>query len=584
MAIENYLKPFFFRLVNLGPQLLHFSIVGGLGTCINLSVYAICTKFLLLSPIVSAIIAFAVAVTNNYIFNTLWTFKDGGFKLKTKKYLSYILGNLFSLAINLIILRVFIGLFGYELNIVGQLLGILLGMMYNFLFAKKFVFNINRKIFTLPLLEISPRNFLFFMLLGLGIAVIFHTTLHLLKLPYPWNTFLFNPGDRFNDWHNSIRQVTAPNPYHAPGPALATYFPFTYVLLEIGNFQDRFLSLLVYFNVAFGLIFISAYQAIKKIAPAKPALLNSSAKNVFFLALGTLITYPAIFALDRGNIDIWIAFLCVFFVINLNTKYRLIGCACLTVAMALKGYPAAFLLLYLHDKQWRLMAISVVGAALLSFLPLLFLWGGLSVNLFELQRNLNLFKAMYVLDAHSLFASSDPYNAIRMSFQYAQGVARGSLGAAPQWSQMSITEFSSILLSSYKYFSFALAGLFSIYAIFAKTPQWRRVLAICLTCILFPAVANDYKLNLLFPALYLLIADSDSSKPNKIIFMLLCLLLIPKSYFFIDDRSISMLINPILLMILAVKTLYHPEAWAEIYHSAAIKIRQFRVSSKSKIF
>ena len=165
------------------------------------------------------------------------------------------------------------------------------------------------------------------------------------------------------------------------------------------------------------------------------------------------------------------------------------------------------------------------------------------------------------------------FRSIRMLFQYAQGVARGSLGAAPPWSHMGITEFSTILLGGYKYFSFALAGMFSIYAIFAKTPQWRRVLAICLTCILFPAVANDYKLNLLFPALYLLIADHDSSKSNKIIFMLLCLLLIPKSYFFIDGRSISMLINPILLMILAVKTLYHPEAWADIYHSAEAKIQ-----------
>lgn len=575
---------FFSRFFNLGPQLFHFCIVGGVGTCINIITYTLATRFFLLTPVISAIIAFAIAVTNNYIFNTIWTFKDSGFKLKTKKYLSYIFGNLFSLAINLTILRAFIGLFGYELNIVGQLLGILFGMMFNFLFAKKFIFNINRKIFTLPLLEISPRNFLLFMLLGIGIAVIFHSILHLLKLPYPWNTFLFNPGDRFNDWHNSIRQVMAPNPYQAPGPALATYFPFTYVLLEIGNFQDRYLSLLVYFNVTLSLIFIGAYQAIKKMAPANPGLFNDSFKNVFYLALGTLITYPAIFALDRGNIDIWIAFLCVSFVINLNTKYRFIGCACITIAIALKGYPAAFLLLYLQDKQWRLMAISLVGAALFSLLPLLFLWGGISVNFFELQRNLNLFKAMYVLDAHSLFASSDPYNAIRMLFQYAQGVARGSLSAAPPWSNMGIIEFSTILLSGYMYFSILFASIFSIYAIFANTPKWRRVLAICLTCILFPAVANDYKLNLLFPALYLLIADNDSSKPNKIIFLVLCVLLIPKSYFFIDGRSISMLINPILLMILAVKTLYHPSAWAEIYHSAAIKIRQFRVTSKSKIF
>lgn len=415
----------------------------------------------------------------------------------------------------------------------------------------------------LALDEVNPRSFFFFMLFGTLIAVIFHITLSLFHLGYPWTTFLFQPGDRFNDWHNSIRHSFAPNPYQTDG-ALATYFPFTYVLLKIGTFQEKSLSLMVFFGVAIGLIFISAHQILKKVGQAELSILSGT-NNWIYLVLGTLISYPVIFALDRGNIDIWIAFFCVIFVINIDTKYRILGCIFLTVAISLKGYPAAFLLIYFHNKQFGLLMTSLVGVILLTFFPLIFLWGGPSINIFEFQRNFYEFKALYVLDKHSLFASSDPYNAIRMSFLVAQEKALKYMLLPPSWTKLSLREFSTILYNSYIYISFTLASVLSIFVIFANIEQWRRVLAISLICILFPTVANDYKLNLLFPSIYLLVTQKNSSKDNRDIFILLCILLIPKSYFFIKGMSVSMLINPILLVILVIKTLYQPMTWSEIY-------------------
>jgi len=56
-------------------QLAKFCIVGASGYVVNLMVYAFLLKWVGLHYIPSAIGSFAVAVTNNYVWNRLWTFR-----------------------------------------------------------------------------------------------------------------------------------------------------------------------------------------------------------------------------------------------------------------------------------------------------------------------------------------------------------------------------------------------------------------------------------------------------------------------------------------------------------------------------
>lgn len=57
-------------------QLAKFSVVGATGYAINLVVYTILLKEAGLHYAVAATCSFVVAVTNNYIWNRLWTFHD----------------------------------------------------------------------------------------------------------------------------------------------------------------------------------------------------------------------------------------------------------------------------------------------------------------------------------------------------------------------------------------------------------------------------------------------------------------------------------------------------------------------------
>lgn len=56
-------------------QLLKFCLVGATGYAINLGVYSLLVHVADVHYIVAAILSFLVAVTNNYAWNRLWTFR-----------------------------------------------------------------------------------------------------------------------------------------------------------------------------------------------------------------------------------------------------------------------------------------------------------------------------------------------------------------------------------------------------------------------------------------------------------------------------------------------------------------------------
>jgi putative flippase GtrA len=60
----------------LTPQLLRFIAVGAGGAVVNLFILFAFTEWAGLHYLVSYCIAFCCSVTNNYIWNSLWTFND----------------------------------------------------------------------------------------------------------------------------------------------------------------------------------------------------------------------------------------------------------------------------------------------------------------------------------------------------------------------------------------------------------------------------------------------------------------------------------------------------------------------------
>jgi len=128
--LRNLVGYLFYKKRSLG-QFIKFSIVGGVGTLINIAILYILTEFFNIYYLISAIFAFIVALTNNFILNKIWTFEE---KLKEgalRKYIKFFTISVIALTVNLSFLYIFVEYFKIW-YIFAQFLAILITLIINF--------------------------------------------------------------------------------------------------------------------------------------------------------------------------------------------------------------------------------------------------------------------------------------------------------------------------------------------------------------------------------------------------------------------------------------------------------------------
>lgn len=118
-------------------QLLKFCAVGATGYVVNLAVYALLVRGADVQYLAAAVCSFAVAVTNNYLWNRLWTFRGsrGHFYYQG---LRFFLVSWCALGANLLVLRGLVAL-GLD-EIAAQAIAILIVTPVNFLGNKLWSF------------------------------------------------------------------------------------------------------------------------------------------------------------------------------------------------------------------------------------------------------------------------------------------------------------------------------------------------------------------------------------------------------------------------------------------------------------
>ncbi|MGI8728262.1 MAG: GtrA family protein [Solirubrobacterales bacterium] len=109
------------RRVHLGSrrpenwvQLFQFAVVGGSGYLINLAVFAALIGLADLHHLAAAVGAFAVAVTNNFLLNRIWTFRSQGARDHHAGFQAarFFAVSIVGLAVNLLILTGLVDLAG----------------------------------------------------------------------------------------------------------------------------------------------------------------------------------------------------------------------------------------------------------------------------------------------------------------------------------------------------------------------------------------------------------------------------------------------------------------------------------------
>ena len=119
-------------------QLLKFGLVGGSGYLINLAVFAVLAGNLGVYHSIAALGAFAVAVTNNFLWNRYWTFGPGEAAARFQA-VRFFAVSLASLAINLVVLEGLVAA-GTCGELTAQAIAVAVAMPFNFLGNKLWTF------------------------------------------------------------------------------------------------------------------------------------------------------------------------------------------------------------------------------------------------------------------------------------------------------------------------------------------------------------------------------------------------------------------------------------------------------------
>ncbi|MDX6626023.1 MAG: hypothetical protein QOE56_1012 [Solirubrobacterales bacterium] len=119
-------------------QALKFALVGGSGYVINLAVFAVLAGSLGVHHTVAALAAFAVAVTNNFLWNRYWTFGPGDGQAGFQAARFFVV-SLASLGLNLAVLELLLH-DGVVAELPAQAIAVAAAMPFNFLGNKLWAF------------------------------------------------------------------------------------------------------------------------------------------------------------------------------------------------------------------------------------------------------------------------------------------------------------------------------------------------------------------------------------------------------------------------------------------------------------
>jgi len=371
---------------------------------------------------------------------------------------------------------------------------------------------------------------------GFSISVLYHYAQGAyFGKPYPYNTFLFGPNDRFNDFYNPVRESADLDPYRPDkSTSMGAYAPFGYFVAYLFSLmKPRDLSLLIFlcaFFVAFILVVKHYLYGLKQ---------KISYHQLLVIFVLVFLTYPVIFAVDRSNFDLIICILIFLFALAYERQRFKASTIFLAMAIAMKPVACVFAIIYVVNKRFKEALLLVFGVIFMSALSLSLFKDGLFV---ETQKFIasQLSSGKAITHGSVSHFSSDLYNfsviIVRsISKLFGSGI---DLMGSPNF--VLFYTLAAVVVFIY----------FVIYLWEEPKPLWKVLAVLTILLILLPYSSGDYRLTYLFVPMLMYIAINEERRNDLLIVILWGLLLVPKNYYTIGgvDQNIGMVINPLLLV------------------------------------
>ncbi len=368
--MRKTLKSLYVYCTNL--TFIRFLIVGFLGLLINLVSFYISRNFGL-DLTISATIAFFVAVSHNYVFNSLWSFFSvSQSQLNSKDYFFYVAVNLFSLLFNIFLLHILVDMFTIKYENTVQFVSVVVASLVTYFGIKTFIYTKKYSVgslvnfknsFAIPLI-ITCFLFVIFQSIIMGISPISGALVGVDSGPdrkvgldfhsYYYSAKHLHGGDSlyFAEKQKLHFEKELKNFFVYP-PLMAVLFtPFSYFQFEL-SFLLYTVFCIAIFIVTIILLSESLYE-----------------KRVFSaVVLFSFFSSPLlIMHLDRGQTDVIILFLLTLSYISLRNDRNITVGILIGFAASLKITPLIFLpYLFLKSKKAFLSSIATIAIVFLIF-------------------------------------------------------------------------------------------------------------------------------------------------------------------------------------------------------------------------
>jgi hypothetical protein len=374
---------------------------------------------------------------------------------------------------------------------------------------------------------------------GFFVAVADHYVMgHYFGKPWPANTFLFRPWDRFYDFTLVVRQSAALDPFGEDNGGFAGA-PFPHLLGYLFSLlAPPLLRLLVFFGA-----FFAAFTCMIRHHLRDPRLPSSLMWLAIFVVV--FMTYPVLFAVDRANFDLLVLPLVFVFALTYAKRQYRSSALALGLAIALKPHALLLIVIYIFDRRYRHCLLAVLIAAFLYALSLALFKDGLFAETHKYVDALSSLGS-HLSAGSQQFYTSDIYGLLTVVIDF---VGNALNLAAPLYlpDHPNVTLAYAILAS--------LVGFYFLLHLWVRPqPLWKTLAVLITLTILLPFNSHDYRLILLFVPMLMFLAVSEKARNDTIIVALWGLLLIPKNYYPLNSlhQNIGMLVNPLLLIALLI--------------------------------
>lgn len=383
-------------------------------------------------------------------------------------------------------------------------------------------------------------------LVGFVLGVFYHYVLGFyLRFPAPFNSFLLHPADVMCDFYRLFPDLVGFAPY-LKGKFGQSYFPLSYLILTPFAYMKNVLFSYFLFSLFF---IVPIIYWNKKIVTCDSLTKLENFQNIFIMSV---LPYPLLFLLDRGNFDMVIfVFFAGFLFAFYKEKYSL-SAFLLGLINAMKPFSALFIFLFLFRKKYKEFFLSLGVSFLFIAGGFLIFKGDIFEQIASLIKGIIWFKRVYGYEVTHNFGmgfGSSLYMPLKLFF-----------------CKLSSTPIISIFLLDkiYSVFSFFIS-IMTLFFTWREKIFWKQVTLLTCNMLLLPYYMEDYKLIFLFVPIWLFFLAKEKSKTDVFYAVLFGLLFIPKNIMIVTPHlsntqspffSISIIINPLVMLFLMMLIIF----------------------------